>query len=101
MTARRGLRATRRAEREIRAAAAWWRENRPAAPHAFREDLERAFELLALYPGIGAQARNPRLVGMRRIHLSRLRYDLYYRVGETDIEILALWHSSRGSTPSI
>ena len=101
MTAPRELRATRRAERDIRSAFAWWRDHRPDASHAFRDDLERAFELLARYPHIGAQARNPRLVGVRRVHLSRVRYDLYYRVGEMQIEILALWHSSRGSTPSI
>ena len=95
------LRVTRRAEREIRAAASWWLENRHAAREAFRDDLERAFDLISLYPGMGAEARNPRLAGVRRIHLVRLRYDLYYRVTDSHVENLALWHSSRGSGPAV
>jgi plasmid stabilization system protein ParE len=101
LTTRRALRVTRRAEREIRAAASWWLENRHAAREAFRDDLERAFDLISIYPGIGAQAQNPRLAGVRRIHLARLGYDLYYRVTAAHVEILALWHSSRAGGPSV
>jgi plasmid stabilization system protein ParE len=101
LTARREVRITRRAQREALEAAAWWRANRPDAPTVFAEELIRAFELLSLYPGIGAQARNTRLMGVRRIHLARLRYDLYYRADESKVEMLALWHSSRGVGPTL
>jgi plasmid stabilization system protein ParE len=94
---------TRRAAAEMRRAAAWWRANRPAAPFALVEDLERAFELVASQPGIGARARNPRNEGFRRLLLSRTGYHLYYQVNAEagSVEILALWHSHRGREPSL
>lgn len=42
-------------------AAEWWLANRPKAPDAFAVELERAFQLLASQPLIGAQARNVKL----------------------------------------
>ena len=89
------------AKAQIRVAEEWWRANRPAAPNAIREELERASRLIAVQPGVGARARNLSLVGVRRLLLARIRYHLYYRVA-TDpdrIEVLAFWHSSRGSAP--
>lgn len=86
---------------QIRAAEEWWRKNRPKAPNAVREELERAAVLISLQRESGALARNVLLPGVRRIHLTRIRYYLFYRV-ETDpeaIEILGLWHSSREGTP--
>ncbi len=91
------------AARELRAARSWWRANRSAAPAAFVDDLRRALELIRTQPNVGMRARNVRLTGVRRIHLSRLRYDLYYRLASDRqiIEVLALWHSSRGTGPNI
>jgi plasmid stabilization system protein ParE len=82
-------------------AVAWWHDNRPAAPGAVEDELERAFDLLSTKPGIGAVARNVALPGIRRVHLSRIHYHLYYRVAADWIEILALWHTSRGSNPPV
>lgn len=67
---------TRRAAEQADAAGRWWRENRTKAPNALSEDLEQALTLIAAQPGIGAMARNTRLTGVRRILLSRVRYDL-------------------------
>lgn len=92
------------AETQIRAAADWWRANRSKAPNAFREDLERATSLLAVQPDLGTRARNTTLGGVRRLHLTRLRYDLYYRAIEGPprrLEVLAFWHSSRGADPRL
>ena len=88
---------------QIRVAEAWWRANRPKAPNAIREELERASVLIAVQPDIGASAREVALEGVRRIHLRRIRYYLYYRVNETPkrIEILGFWHSSRGDAPPV
>lgn len=61
-------------------AADWWTANRPKAPDAFSAELERAFQLLASQPSLGSRARNVKLVGVRRLHLPRVRYHLYYRV---------------------
>jgi len=45
------------AARAITEAAERWSSNRPKAPGAFVEEMERALQLLALQPGIGARAR--------------------------------------------
>jgi plasmid stabilization system protein ParE len=88
---------------QVRAAEAWWRVNRPKAPGAILSELERAASLIALQPGIGARAQNVALSGVRRLHLARIRYDLYYRVvgAPSRVQILAFWHSSRGNRPPI
>lgn len=84
-------------------AAEWWLANRPKAPDAFAVELERAFQLLASQPLIGAQARNVTLAGVRRIHLPRVHYYLYYRITSESktVEILALWHTKRGGSPDL
>lgn len=88
---------------EIREAAKWWGSNRPKAPAAFREELGRAFELIAAQPTIGARALDVDLPDVRRILLARVRYHLYYRVVESPrrVEVLSLWHESRGAAPPI
>jgi len=96
LTARRALTITRRAAREIGEASAWWDENRPAAPEAFRQAIATAFELIATQPRIGAKATNTRLRGVRRIHLANVHYHLYYRLKSPQtVQVLALWHTSR------
>ena len=59
------------AKAQIRAAEQWWRVNRPKAPNAIREELERASFLISVQPEIGARARNISLAGVRRIQLAR------------------------------
>lgn len=95
------LRVTRRAAREIQEAARWWEQNRPAAPDAFHDAIDDAFRLLRAQPRLGAVAANVRLAGVRRIHLSRVRYYLYYRLKPRPkaVEVLALWHTSRYPDP--
>jgi plasmid stabilization system protein ParE len=91
------------AARAIAEAAQWWVANRPKAPKAFVEELDRALELIAFQPGVGARARNIKLAGVRRIHLARVHYHLYYRVtgSPPTVEVLALWHTSRSSGPGL
>ena len=74
------VRVTKRAQAQIDRAATWWDENRPLAPEAFDEDVSEAFSLLGLEPGIGVPVTNTRTLGVRRLHLARIRYFLYYRV---------------------
>jgi plasmid stabilization system protein ParE len=97
------VKVTRRAEQEIKRAEKWWRENREAAPEALREELENAFHLIAAQPHIGARATNAKLPGVRRIHLSRVHYHLYYRLrpDQTVVEVLALWHTKLGRSPRV
>lgn len=97
------IRVVRTAAAQMAEASAWWDANRPKAPCTLREEIERAFELVSTQPQIGARATNTRLAGVRRIHLSRVHYYLYYRVKESPkaVEVLALWHTSRGSGPDL
>jgi plasmid stabilization system protein ParE len=94
---------TQRALAETREAVTWWRENRPAAPDAIREELARVVTLLAAQPRIGARARSERLPGVRRLFVSRVRCFIYYRVDEraASVVILAFWHESRGRGPGV
>jgi plasmid stabilization system protein ParE len=90
-----GLRIAHRAAFEIERAERWWLENRPAAPGAFRADLKGAFVLLLRQPGTGVTVGNTRLKGVRRLHLGRIRYFVYYRVRDNELVVLSVWHSSR------
>jgi len=91
------------AARHVREAEEWWRLNRPAAPNAVREEIQRLLPIIAIQPQIGSRATNAKLKGVRRIHMRRIRYHLYFHVtGAPEfLEVVALWHSSRGSGPPI
>lgn len=89
------------AERQIRTAAKWWNENRPAARGLLRQELTQAFQLVTTQPGIGTRAFDASIQGVRRIYLFRVRYNLYYREMNQAVEVLALWHASRGEGPPI
>jgi len=91
------------AETQIEAAADWWLKNRLKAPAAFAEEIERAFTLVCSLPFVGEPISHSRRKGVRRLLLGRVHYHLYYQVSteaET-VEVLALWHTSRGSKPTL
>jgi len=89
------------ADDQIEEADVWWRANRLKAPNAIREELERVSRLIASHPMVGARATNVLLPGVRRIHIERVHYDVYYRTDGEVVEILAFWGSRRGSGPPI
>jgi toxin ParE1/3/4 len=91
------LKVSKRALRDLSAAAAWWRANRPAAPDLFDEEVERALTLIEAQPLVAQEALDSKLKGVRRIVLQGTRYLLYYRVREerSEVEVLRLWHASR------
>jgi hypothetical protein len=68
-----------RADRQIEAAASWWREHRSS--EAIAEQLEWIVGHLRINPRLG----------------ERIGYHLYYRVDETAgrIVIVAFWHERR------
>ena len=97
------LRISRRAGRQIREASGWWLRNRDKAPLAFAEDLDDALHLITELPRAGEPERRGRASGVRRVLLSRSRYHLYYTIDEAakTVEVLALWHASRGTPPRL
>ena len=77
-------------------------ENRHGAPGLFGQELERGFDLITAQPRIGVPALDAGLEGVRRVHLYRIHYHLYYRIsGEATVEVLAFWHTSRGRGPDL
>lgn len=74
-------------------------DNRPAAPDALRKDIESALALLIDEPGIGTNVEIPRPDVVRRLHHGRIRDFVYYRVRGRFLEVIAFWHTSRGSQP--
>jgi plasmid stabilization system protein ParE len=52
-------------------------------------------------PGIGQPVVHARRSGVRRVFMARVRYHVYYvETGEV-IDVLAVWHSARGSEPEL
>jgi plasmid stabilization system protein ParE len=90
-----------RAQREIERAAEWWAVNRPSARGAVRKDLEAALALLIEEPGIGTKIETARSVIVRRLYLARVQYFVYYRVHGKFLDVIAFWHSSRETGPSL
>jgi plasmid stabilization system protein ParE len=39
--------------------------------------------------------------GVRRLVLYKIRYYLYYRLSGDTVDVLALWHTSRGEGPAL
>jgi plasmid stabilization system protein ParE len=95
------IRVTKRAHAHIEQAAIWWEQNRPLSPSALEEELAEAFKLLLSQPAIGAPALTAKMRGVRRVYLARVHYYLYYRLHGEQIQVLALWHTSRGTPPSV
>ena len=95
------IKVARNAQRQIEEAATWWAQNRPLAPGAVRQDLDRILALISVEPGIGARARRAALEGVRRVTLSRIRYYVYYRISGDALEVLAFWHTNRGGEPPL
>jgi hypothetical protein len=62
VTRARRLDITEAAQGHIAAVSEWWTENRPAAPEAVVEDLDRVLGLLLAEPEMGTRARSTRLL---------------------------------------
>ena len=92
---------SRRAAREIDRVAGWWAANRPAVPGAVRKDLAAAFALLVEQPGMGGEVKQASSPDIRRFHVDRLHYWVYYRVRGKRLEVVSVWHSNRGTGPSV
>jgi plasmid stabilization system protein ParE len=97
------VRFTPRASREVAEAKRWWRANRTKAPNALEEEIRTALQLISTTPGIGENARNVALPGVRRIFLNRVKYHLYYRPNTKTqtVEVVAFWHVRRGTGPRL
>jgi plasmid stabilization system protein ParE len=82
----------------------WWVANRRAAPELFDDELLAALATLEAAPNVGSHYAHPRTAQeIRRLLMPRTRYHIYYLVDEASLVvwILAVWHASRGSEPTL
>ena len=94
---------SRRAEKQVREIQRWWKNNRPAAPRLFREELGHAIEALVQSPLQGVPFLEPEVPGLRRLLLMRTSYHLYYSIHDEGavVVIEAVWHAARGKGPDL
>jgi len=95
------VRTTPEADTQIREIDSWWRENRPAAPELFLNELSEAFQIIAAAPRIGRLYRKSPLRLTRRLLLKATRYHLYYVETGAEVWVLAVWHAVRGLGPPL
>ena len=89
------------ARAQILAAAAWWRENRLAAPELFEEDLAAALAHLESMPLLAQVFAEVEGKIVRRVRMPRTRYALYVTLDGEVATVHALWHGARGSGPPL
>ena len=79
----------------------WWSANRPASATRVVDAFERAIELLAETPDIGALYAVPDLSDVRRLRLAGTPYSLYYQhdASRDVVSVLAVWSGMRGHGP--
>jgi plasmid stabilization system protein ParE len=90
------------AARQIAHARDWWLENRDKAPSAFDDDLADLVDRLEKRPAFVGRPllQQP---NVRRVYLQRIRYYVYFRMTDhgATVDIVALWHGSRGDKPDL
>jgi plasmid stabilization system protein ParE len=91
--------ARRQAERLDR----WWRENRPAVPQLFAQELSAALKLIESLPEAGTPYVERRGVIVRRVLLSKTTNHVYYEIDRSlgVVMILAVWGAPRAKGPKL
>ncbi len=90
------------AEAQIEAIDEWWRENRPASPDLFAQELAAAIALIETWPMVGRARRHLGVPGLRRVVMRSTRYHVYYApAGEGRLFVLAVWSAVRRRGPNL
>jgi plasmid stabilization system protein ParE len=80
-------------ENMVREAAVYIAKNSLKQAEILFDEFDQHIDLIEAMPGIGMKYKN----GMRRFLLGKFPYYIYYREKENIIEILGIWHTSRGT----
>lgn len=84
------------AEEELRAAVAWYEEQRPGLGADLLIEAERVIELIRNFPSIGAEVPRVRArYETRTIPLRRFPYLIVYRERAEESQVIAFAHTSR------
>lgn len=79
----------------------WWRENRPASPDLFLEELSSALDLLATAPNLGRRYPHTTVKGVRRVLMRSSHYHVYYVASAEMVMVLSVWSGQRGVGPDL
>ncbi|MCC6811660.1 MAG: type II toxin-antitoxin system RelE/ParE family toxin [Deltaproteobacteria bacterium] len=92
-----------RCRRTPEACNAWWRENRPAAPALFADELEAALARMSAQPDSGRPMPRKNRPGLRRVEMPRTRYYVLYEhdAATHTVYVHAVWSALRGRGPRL
>ncbi len=82
---------SRRADRDIEAAGDWYARVSVSLAVAFLDDVQRAIDVARTRPMSCPEARR----GIRRALCDRFPYHVYFEVLANQIDVLAVYHTSR------
>jgi plasmid stabilization system protein ParE len=85
--------ATPRCKRQVKNAAAYIRRTSPKEAENFLMAFLKVTASIEAMPGLGTRDMD----GMRKKLLGKFRYWVFYEEQETKIDILGIWHTSRGT----
>jgi plasmid stabilization system protein ParE len=90
------LRVSAAAEEELRAAVAWYDEQRPGLGEEFLVEVGRVLTLILQHPAIGSPVPRVRAErGTRRVPLRRFPYFVIYRERDNELHVIAFAHARR------
>jgi hypothetical protein len=95
------FRYTPRFKREVYREEKWWRENRPAAPNLFVEELIAAIEQAVTAPLGAKRYFDASDANVRSIPMPKTRYSLYYTVYDGEVVLLSVWGGQRRRGPKL
>jgi plasmid stabilization system protein ParE len=81
-----------RCEKQLDQAIEYMEQRSEKQAAIMRNQFFKITRILERMPGLGTKYKK----GMRKIQLGKFRYFIYYRVKEKEIEIVGIWHTSRG-----
>jgi plasmid stabilization system protein ParE len=79
----------------------WWRENRPAAPGRFVEELVQAFTKATRHPFTYTVYATINGTEVRRVRLEQTRQHVYFRVQGDAVHVVRVWGAQRGEGPRL
>lgn len=82
---------------------AWWRQNRPAAPALFADELEAALVRMSELPDSGKPMPRKNRPSLRRVEMTKTRYYVLYEhdAATNTVYVHAVWSALRGRGPRL
>lgn len=97
------LRLAPRALAEAKRIKTWWRENRPAAPDLFEQELDAALERISARPSsVGTLYEQGDLEApVRRVLLRKTQNYVYFAVEGDEIVVVSVWGAPKERGPKL